>query len=83
MGNEWIMKDFFPMEDISVGIGLTAYSGGRTEMGLVPFKEIVKDIEAGKMKVPIGKQWKLEEVGKAHEMMEKGGAGGKMVIVMD
>ena len=75
------MDGFQPME-IPQGVAFTKYSGGPAEMARVPWHEIIKDVEQGKLKIQVGRTWKLEEVAKAHEVMEKGGSGGKMVILM-
>ena len=82
-GNSWMLKDFNPMEKIPQGVALTKYSGGPEEMKRVPFADIVKQVEAGHLTIAIGKTWTLDQVGEAHEVMEKGGAGGKMVILME
>ncbi|EIW67551.1 hypothetical protein TREMEDRAFT_64140 [Tremella mesenterica DSM 1558] len=47
----------------------------------IPLEKIVKDGEEGRFKVKVGKVLGLEEVGKAHKVMEEGKAGGKMVLV--
>jgi NADPH:quinone reductase-like Zn-dependent oxidoreductase len=79
---EWALKEFSPMEAIPQGVALTMYSGGKNEMGRIPWTEIIQDIENGVMKIQIGRRWKLEDIVDAHGVMEHGGAGGKMVIVM-
>jgi NADPH:quinone reductase-like Zn-dependent oxidoreductase len=39
------------------------------------------DVQNGKLKIPIAKVLPLSEAGKAQEMVEKGSAGGKIVLV--
>ncbi len=81
-GGKWTVDSFYPMMDVPNGVGLTTYSGGGEEMKMVPFNEIVKDVEKGKLKVVVGKTFKLKDVIEGHTLMEKGGAGGKMVLLM-
>ena len=81
-GGSWTMDGFYPMMDVPMGVSFTTYSGGGDEMRKTPFEQIVKDVEEGRLKVPVGKTLKLDEVVEAHRMMEHGGAGGKMVLLM-
>jgi NADPH2:quinone reductase len=81
-GGSWTMDDFYVMADVPTGVALTVYSGGGPEFRRTPFEDIVKLVENGALKVPLGKGLQLDEVRKAHEFMEKGGAGGKMVLMM-
>lgn len=81
-GGKWIMDSFDPMVLIPPGVCLTKYSGGGAEFQRTPFEEIIKKVEDGKLQFPVGKTFGLEEAHKAHEIMEMGGAGGKMVLLM-
>ncbi|ORY25168.1 alcohol dehydrogenase zinc-binding domain protein [Naematelia encephala] len=81
-GNKWTMDDFYPMMDIESGVALTAYSGGEREMSLVPWEDIFHDVANGKLKIPVGKTYKLEDVVEAHRVMEDSKAGGKIVLLM-
>ena len=81
-GGKWDMEKFAPMTDIMQGVALTRYSGGGEAMKMTPFAEIIKDVEQGKLKVLLGKTFKLEDIVEAHMVMEKGGSGGKMVLLM-
>jgi NADPH:quinone reductase-like Zn-dependent oxidoreductase len=81
-GGKWSMDDFEPMSDIPQGVALTRYSGGIQEFKRVPWDELVQQVKDGRLRIQVGKTWKLEEIAEAHRVMEEGGAGGKMVIVM-
>jgi NADPH:quinone reductase-like Zn-dependent oxidoreductase len=43
---------------------------------------LAKQIEEGMLPLQIGKVFKLEEIVQAHELMEKNGAKGKIVVLM-
>jgi NADPH:quinone reductase-like Zn-dependent oxidoreductase len=47
----------------------------------MPLQEMVEQVEQGKLKVPIGKIFKLEEIVEAHRVMEANTAGGKIVCL--
>jgi D-arabinose 1-dehydrogenase-like Zn-dependent alcohol dehydrogenase len=81
-GNKWTMDAFYPMVAIPNGVYLTSYAGGGEEFKKVPYDDLVRNVAEGKMKVPLSKVWRLEQVAEAHEMMERGEARGKMVILM-
>lgn len=82
VGNAWSMDGFKPMEDIPSGVCLTRYSGGGEEFKAVPWEKMVNSVEEGKMKVVVGKTFPLEEVVRAHELMEENKARGKIVLLM-
>jgi NADPH:quinone reductase-like Zn-dependent oxidoreductase len=48
---------------------------------LVPLQELVDQIAAGKMQVPIGKVFQLDEIVAAHQLMDSNKAGGKIVVL--
>ena len=65
-----------------MGVALTTYGGSGDQMKEVPFDKIVRDVEEGRLKIQVGKTFKLDDVVEAHRVMEHGGAGGKMVLLM-
>lgn len=81
-GGRWEMDGFYPMIHVPQGVAFTTYSGGAGEMRLTPFKEIIRDVEEGRLKVVVGRTFRPDEVVEAHRVMEHGGAGGKMVLLM-
>jgi NADPH:quinone reductase-like Zn-dependent oxidoreductase len=82
-GNKWTMDDFTPMGDIPFLVKLTCYSGGPEEFREMPLENIVRSVRDGKLKVPIGKVLKLEQIVEAHELMEKNALQGKGVVLTD
>ncbi|KAL1297346.1 hypothetical protein AAFC00_004890 [Neodothiora populina] len=81
VGNKWTLEEVNPMEFIPLGVCLTAYSGGTEEFKQTPLQELADQIGDGKMKLAIGKTFKLDEIEKAHELMDSNGAGGKIVVL--
>ena len=79
---KWEMDGFSPFLHVPKGTSLTSYGGGGEEMKMTPFMEIIELVEKGKVKISVGRAWRLEQVVEAHRVMEEGGAGGKMVILM-
>jgi NADPH:quinone reductase-like Zn-dependent oxidoreductase len=80
-GGEWELKNFSPMEDLPNRARLCAYGGGPEDFLSMPFEEIVRDIEEGRVKIPV-KEFRLHDIRKVHEILESGGGGAKMVVVV-
>jgi NADPH:quinone reductase-like Zn-dependent oxidoreductase len=81
VGNQWELERFSPMDKIPTAVSLTTYSGGQEDFIATPLKELVKQIQEGKLKVKVGKVFKLEEIVEAHRCMEENRAGGKIVVL--
>ena len=59
----------------------TTYNGGPEEFQETPLNDLLKQIEAGTMKVQVGKVFHLDEIVEAHRTMEENRAGGKIVVL--
>jgi len=81
VGGEWIFKEFSPMEAIPTGVGLTVYGGGPEEFMATPLEEMAGLVREGKLKLQVGKVFRLEEIVEAHRVMEANTAGGKIVCL--
>ena len=77
------MKEFTPMGDIPHCVNLTVYTGGPDEFMDMPLQHLVKLVEEGKLKLPIGKVFKLDQIVEAHELMEKNAMQGKGVVLTE
>lgn len=82
-GGPWTMEGFSPFFlGIPNRVRLCAYGGGADDLHAVPLGELLKNVEDGKVKVPV-KSYRLEEIQEVHGEMEMGGGGAKMVVVME
>ncbi len=81
VGNKWSFADFSPMEVIPTGVCLTTYDGGSEDFMLTPLDELVEQVAAGKLRVEIGRVFRLDDIVEAHRCMEGNKAGGKIVVV--
>ena len=80
VGNRWDFN-FKPMEDIKTASYLTSYAGGPVEFLETPLEKLAQQIKAGKLKVPIGKVFKIDDIVEAHKLMDSNKAGGKIVVL--
>ena len=81
VGNAWSFDEFAPMEAIPTGVCLTAYAGESEDFMQTSLADLVKQIEAGTLKVQIGKVFHIDEIVEAHRAMEENKAGGKIVVL--
>lgn len=81
VGAVWYLDRFNPMDYIPNGVCLTAYGGSEKDFVRTPLEEFAGLVEKGEMKIQIGKVFKLDEIVKAHELMDSNKAGGKIVVL--
>ena len=80
LSNQWTVKDFYPIEYIPRGVRLTAYGGEATDLPASVLQSFVDLVQAGRVSVPIGHTYRLEEIAEAHAAMEAGTMTGKLVV---
>lgn len=81
VGNKWSFDDFTPMDVIPSGVCLTVYAGESEDFMRTPLHELARQIEAGTLRVQVGKTFRLDEIVEAHRLMEANKAGGKIVVL--
>ncbi|OCR00797.1 NADPH:quinone reductase [Oscillatoriales cyanobacterium USR001] len=83
LGNEWILKEFFPMAAIPKTVRLTVYGGGSDDLSAVDLQNFIDGVAAGRNKVIIDRVFHFDEIVEAHSYMESNQATGKLVILVD
>lgn len=81
VGNKWSFDNFAPMDSIPTAIYLTTYAGESDDFMNMPLQELVGQVEAGTLKVQVGKVFRLDDIVEAHRCMEENRAGGKIVVL--
>lgn len=81
MSNEWTVPDFYPIEYIPRGVRLTGYGGDAADLPPGILQSFLDDVAAGRLRVPIGGRYALDEIAAAHTDMEAGNAVGKLVVL--
>ncbi|KAH7399813.1 zinc-binding oxidoreductase [Cadophora sp. MPI-SDFR-AT-0126] len=81
VGNKWTFENFSPMEAIPMAVNLTTYSGGPEEFMTTPLEELAGKVKEGRLKVQVGRVFRLDEIVEAHRVMEENSAGGKIVVL--
>jgi NADPH:quinone reductase-like Zn-dependent oxidoreductase len=79
------VENFLPVFDMPSGVQFSFF--GSFELGtdgyplsLIPFQEIVAKVEAGVYKAKPSQIFSFGEIATAHRVMERGEAGGKLVV---
>jgi NADPH:quinone reductase-like Zn-dependent oxidoreductase len=81
VGNQWSFDQFAPMDAIPTAVYLTVYSGGSEDFMRTPLNELARQIEAGTLRVQVGRVFHLDQIVLAHRLMEENRAGGKIVVL--
>ena len=80
LSNEWIVKDFYPIEYIPRGVRLTAYGGGAADLPTHVLQDFLANVATGHVTVPIHRVYDFDDIAEAHRDMEAGTATGKLVV---
>jgi NADPH:quinone reductase-like Zn-dependent oxidoreductase len=83
VGDKWWFDQFSPMDVIPNAVNLTVYSGGPDDFMHTPLQELVRQIEAGSLRVQVGRVFRLADIVEAHRCMDDNAAGGKIVVLTD
>ena len=81
VGDKWSFDNFSPMEVIPTAVCLTTYDGGAVDFMRTPLQQLVAQVEAGTLRVHVGKIFHLDQIAEAHRLMEENKAGGKIVVL--
>jgi NADPH:quinone reductase-like Zn-dependent oxidoreductase len=81
VGNQWSFENFSPMEAIPTAVCLTSYAGEAEDFMRMPLEDLVEQVAAGSLQVPVGKVFHLDEIVEAHRSMDENKAGGKIVVL--
>ncbi|KAK1752667.1 zinc-type alcohol dehydrogenase superfamily [Echria macrotheca] len=81
-GGEWEMENFNPAADLPGRVRLCAYSGQTADFLEMPWEELVRDVDEGRIRMPVT-TYALDSIQATHWMMEEGGGGMKMVVDLD
>ncbi|KKA24643.1 Zinc-binding oxidoreductase [Rasamsonia emersonii CBS 393.64] len=83
VGNSWVINEFSPMEYIPAATRLTTYTGGVAEFMATPMESLVRQIEAGQLRIKVGKVFRMDQIVEAHRCMDEGTAEGKIVVLTE
>lgn len=80
LSNSWTLPDFYPTGDLPPGVWIGGYSGDATDLPPHVLQGYLDDVEAGRIRVPIGHVHTFDEIVQAHRDLEDGTYVGKLVV---
>ena len=80
LGGEWTLSEFHPMGDVPTGVKLTSYSGEASDISVEQLQRYVSLVESGELTLKVGPTFEFDHLREAHELMDRNGANGKIVI---
>ncbi|KAJ6789170.1 hypothetical protein PWT90_03294 [Aphanocladium album] len=80
-GGEWTFHDFSPITDLPQRRRLTSYGGDEHDFVSMPWEKLISAVKDGKITIPV-RQFKLDQIQEIHTILESGGGGHKMVVVL-
>jgi NADPH:quinone reductase len=81
LSNEWMVRDFYPIDYIPQGVRLTAYAGEASDLPAEVLQDFLNAVAAGEAVVPLHRVYFLDQIRHAHAEMEAGSATGKIVVL--
>jgi NADPH:quinone reductase-like Zn-dependent oxidoreductase len=81
VGDKWWLDQFSPMDAIPTAVCLTTYSGAADDFMQTPLQSLVEQVEAGSLRIQVGRTFQLDQIAEAHRCMEDNTAGGKIVVL--
>ena len=85
LGNEWVLREFSPMEAIPNTVRLTTYTTHDVtrENSQAALQRIVNEVAAGRLRPNLDKVFRFGEIVAAHRYMEENRATGKVVVMIE
>lgn len=83
LSNEWIVKDFYPIEYLPKGVRLSAYGGEADDLPASVLQRFLDRIADGAISLGPVTTYRLEDIPKAHADIDANRVVGKLVGVTD
>ena len=81
LAESWSIPQFAPMEFIPATVHLTIYDSGQIRCSPGVFQQFIRTVEAGQVNLPLSQVFTLDDIVKAHQLMESNQASGKIVVL--
>jgi NADPH:quinone reductase len=79
LSNEWIVKDFYPIEYLPKGVRLSAYGGGADDLPASVLQRFLDRIADGSISLGPATTYRFEDIPKAHADIDANRVAGKLV----
>jgi NADPH2:quinone reductase len=82
LSNEWIVKDFYPIDYLPKGVRLSAYGGGADDLPAPVLQRFLDRIADGTINLGPVTTYRLEDIPTAHADIDANRVAGKLVGLM-
>ncbi|WP_374947351.1 zinc-binding dehydrogenase [Agreia sp.] len=82
LSDSWTIPEFYPMDWLPNGVRLTAYSGEAQGLPASVLQDYLDAVATGDAVVPIGREYRIDDIVQAHRDLESNAVGGKAVVVL-
>lgn len=79
LSNDWIVKDFYPIDYLPKGVRLTAYGGDADDLPAAVLQRFLDRIADGTINLGPATTYRLEDIPKAHADIDANRVAGKLV----
>lgn len=83
LSNDWIIKDFYPIDYLPKGLRLTAYGGGADDLPAAVLQRFLDRIADGTINLGPATSYRLKDIPKAHADIDANRVAGKLVGLID
>jgi len=80
LSNEWLVRDFYPIDYLPRGVRLAAYGGEADDLPAGVLQDFLDAVSGGTAVVPVARVYGLDEIAAAHADMEANRVAGKLVV---
>jgi NADPH2:quinone reductase len=82
LSNEWIVRDFYPIDYLPRGVRLAGFSGEAGDLPATVLQGYLDSVAAGDAQVPLDRAYAFDEIVEAHTALENGHGSGKLVVTI-
>ena len=80
LSNEWIVRDFYPIDYLPRGVRLAAYGGDAGDLPAAALQDFLDAVAAGRAVVPVARVYGFDEIVAAHADMAADRVAGKLAV---
>jgi NADPH:quinone reductase len=80
LSNEWLVRDFYPIDYLPRGVRLAAYGGEADDLPAAVLQEFLDEVAAGRAVVPVARVYAFDDIVRAHTDMAADRVAGKLVV---
>lgn len=81
LSDQWIVRDFYPIEYIPRGVRLTSYGGGSADLPAPVLQRCLDRMSEGALNLGPVRTYRMDRIRDAHHAVETNAVSGKVVVL--